>query len=130
MRHVVPVDFGKFPAGFHSERLATPQTGMDSCIAICSRVPAGHHGPKLHTHPADQFYYVMSGEGEISVGPTTVTTATNVEKAMVRKGDSIPIRYNEVHAVRNTGTEPLEFMIVGIGHNANRNVETADVPSD
>jgi mannose-6-phosphate isomerase-like protein (cupin superfamily) len=68
MRHVVPVDFGKFPAGFHSERLATPQTGMDSCIAICSRVPPGHHGPKLHTHPADQFYYVMSGEMNLQLG--------------------------------------------------------------
>jgi mannose-6-phosphate isomerase-like protein (cupin superfamily) len=73
MRHVVPVDFAKFPSGFHSERLATPQTGMDSCIAICSRVPPGHHGPKLHTHPADQFYYVMSGEMNLQLGTDTFT---------------------------------------------------------
>jgi mannose-6-phosphate isomerase-like protein (cupin superfamily) len=79
MQHVIPVDFAKFPQGFHSELLASPKSGVDSCYVICSRVEPGASGPKLHTHPADQFYYVMSGTmrvqlgtEEFSVGPDTL----------------------------------------------------------
>jgi quercetin dioxygenase-like cupin family protein len=79
MQHIVPVDFAKFPKGWHSEILASPKTGVDSCYVICSRVEPGAGGPKLHTHPADQFYFVMSGTmllqlgtDEFSVGSDTL----------------------------------------------------------
>jgi hypothetical protein len=53
MQHVIPVDFAKFPQGFHSEILASPKSGVDSCYIICSRVEPGAGGPKLHAHPAE-----------------------------------------------------------------------------
>lgn len=68
MQHVIPVDFAKFPNGFHSEILAGPRTGVDGCYLICSRVEPGASGPKLHTHPADQFYYVLSGTTHVQLG--------------------------------------------------------------
>ena len=81
MRHIIPVDFSKFPSGWHSEILASPQTGIDSCYVICSRVEPGGSGPRLHTHPADQFYFVISGSmrvqlgtEEFSVGPDTLVS--------------------------------------------------------
>jgi mannose-6-phosphate isomerase-like protein (cupin superfamily) len=79
MRHVIPVEFEKFPQGWHSEILASPKSGIDSCYVICSRVEPGTAGPKLHTHPADQFYFIISGTmrmqlgtDEFSVGPDTL----------------------------------------------------------
>lgn len=81
MQHVIPVDFSKFPSGWHSEILASPNTGIDSCYVICSRVEPGGSGPKLHTHPADQFYFVISGTmrvqlgtEEFSIGPDTLVS--------------------------------------------------------
>jgi mannose-6-phosphate isomerase-like protein (cupin superfamily) len=68
MQHVVPVDFNKFPRGWHSEILASPETGVDSCYIICSRVEPGASGPKLHTHPADQFYFIISGTMKVQLG--------------------------------------------------------------
>jgi mannose-6-phosphate isomerase-like protein (cupin superfamily) len=68
MQHIVPVDFAKFPRGWHSEILASPKTGVDSCYVICSRVEPGAAGPKLHTHPADQFYFIISGTMKVQLG--------------------------------------------------------------
>jgi mannose-6-phosphate isomerase-like protein (cupin superfamily) len=79
MRHVIPVDFSKFPRGWPSEVLASPKTSLDSCYVICSRAEPGAGGPKLHTHPADQFYFIISGTmrvqlgtDEFSLGPDTL----------------------------------------------------------
>ena len=79
MQHVISVNFENFQRGWHSEILAGPKSGIDSCYVICSRVEPGAGGPKLHTHPADQFYYIMSGTmrvqlgtEEFSVGPDTL----------------------------------------------------------
>ncbi len=68
MQHIIPVDFSKFPRGWHSEILASPKTGVDSCYVICSRVEPGAAGPKLHTHPADQFYFIISGTMRVQLG--------------------------------------------------------------
>ena len=51
------------------------------------------------------FYYVMSGEGSATVG---------TETASIKAGDAIPIRVGEMKAFENTGTAPLEFLVVGI----------------
>jgi len=73
VQHVVQVDLTTFPEGFHSRRLATSATGIDSCMVLYSRVPPGHHGPKLHTHPVDQIYFVLDGSLEIQVGNKKMT---------------------------------------------------------
>jgi mannose-6-phosphate isomerase-like protein (cupin superfamily) len=60
----------------------------------------------LHHHPGiEEIYYVLSGEGQAQV---------NDETAAIRKGDAVPVLLNETHAFRNTGSQDLEFMIVGI----------------
>jgi mannose-6-phosphate isomerase-like protein (cupin superfamily) len=51
------------------------------------------------------FYYVMQGEGTATVGAETVT---------IKTGDAIPLRVGETKAFENTGTAPLEFLVVGI----------------
>src|SRR5262245_29410272 len=51
------------------------------------------------------FYYVMNGEGNAMVG---------AETAPIKAGDAIPLRVGEMKAFENTGTAPLEFLVVGI----------------
>ena len=51
------------------------------------------------------FYYVMAGSG---------TATVNGETAPIKAGDAVPINLNDSKGFENTGTEPLEFMIVGI----------------
>jgi mannose-6-phosphate isomerase-like protein (cupin superfamily) len=50
-------------------------------------------------------YYVIGGKGTVSLG---------AEKAAIGAGDTIPVRLNESRALANTGSESLEFLIVGV----------------
>jgi len=52
-----------------------------------------------------EFYYVMSGAGTARVGR---------ESAAIQKGDAVPVQLNEQHSFENTGSEPLEFLVVGV----------------
>jgi mannose-6-phosphate isomerase-like protein (cupin superfamily) len=52
-----------------------------------------------------EVYYVISGEGTITVGS---------EKAKIGKDDVIPVKLNEARSIQNTGTAPMEFLIVGV----------------
>ena len=79
-------------------------------------------GPHLHREVAE-FYYVMNGQGVVTVA----AESSGSEVAPVRPGDAIPILLSEVHSVENTGTEPLEFMIVGVSRDSNRRVDSVDV---
>ena len=76
VRHV---DVATFPNEFHGEIIAGPNSGAESCYLIYTRVPPGVHGPALHTHSVDQFYFVLSGtmnvqlgEDKFVVGPETL----------------------------------------------------------
>ena len=83
--------------------------------------PGTFTNPHLHTG-VEEFYYVIAGEGEITVGGET---------APILNGSAVPILLHEVHAVRNTGTEPLELLIVGVAMDLSKNLETinlADTP--
>jgi mannose-6-phosphate isomerase-like protein (cupin superfamily) len=60
----------------------------------------------LHRHPGiEEIYYVLNGEGQAQV---------NDETAAIHKGDGVPVLLNEAHSFKNTGSQDLEFMIVGI----------------
>ena len=98
MRHIIPVDFSTFPEGFHSRRLVGPKTesGIESCSVICSRVPPGCGGPALHTHPVDQFYYVISGMTNVQIG---------TETAVVGPDTLIFFPADTPHCNWNTGSE-------------------------
>jgi mannose-6-phosphate isomerase-like protein (cupin superfamily) len=69
VEYVRNVDYSAFPAdAFHSHFMAT----LESCIAICSRVPPRLTGPALHVHPADQLYYVLRGRLKVQLGSAEV----------------------------------------------------------
>jgi len=50
-------------------------------------------------------YYVISGEGTVTLGS---------EKAQIHSGDVIPVRLKEARGLINTGSAPLEFLVVGV----------------
>ncbi len=52
-----------------------------------------------------EVYYVMAGNGTATIG---------AETAAIRTGDVIPVRLNERKSFANSGSGPLEFMIIGI----------------
>ena len=84
--------------------------------------PSTSTGPHPHREVAE-FYYVISGQGAVTVA----AEGSNAEIAPIRAGDAIPIQLNEVHSFENTGSEPLEFMIVGVSRDSNRRVDSVDV---
>jgi mannose-6-phosphate isomerase-like protein (cupin superfamily) len=68
-------------------------------------LPAGTSiGRHRHTG-VEEFYYVMTGDGAAQI---------NNETAAIRKGDAVPVLFNDVHSFENTGSGELELMIVGI----------------
>ena len=84
--------------------------------------PSTSTGPHLHRELAE-FYYVMSGQGAVTVS----AEGSGSEVAPIQAGDAIPIQLNEVHSFENTGSEPLEFMIVGVSRDTNRRIDSVDV---
>ncbi len=81
-------------------------------------LPAGA-SQGLHRHTGvEEFYYVIAGNGTMRV---------NGESAAVQKDDAIPIHLDEAHGIENTGSEPLELLIVGIATSMEKNLETIDV---
>jgi mannose-6-phosphate isomerase-like protein (cupin superfamily) len=79
-------------------------------------------GPHVH-HEQAEFHYVMNGTG-------TVTSAMRgaPETAPIKTGDAIPIQLNEIHSFANTGSEPLELMIVGVSRDSNKRIDDTDMP--
>jgi mannose-6-phosphate isomerase-like protein (cupin superfamily) len=65
------------------------------------------------------FYYVMRGQGSATVGQET---------AAIKAGDAIPIRVGETKAFENTGSEPLEFLVVGIARDMNKKHDMLATP--
>lgn len=68
MRWIIRNPEAQFPETFKSLWLNGPEHGVDSCNCLISRCPPGHKGPRLHTHPVDQFYFVLSGETTVQIG--------------------------------------------------------------
>lgn len=78
--------------------------------------PGASIGLHLHREVAE-FYYVMSGAG---------TAVVAKETASIHTGDAIPIQLNEAHSFENNGTQPLEFLIVGISRDNTRRVDSVN----
>ena len=79
----------------------------------------------MHRHNAiAEWHYVMSGEGSISAG------SGGRESAPIGKGDAIEIHLDEIHALVNTGSEPLELMIVGVARDMTKDLDTDLVSPD
>jgi mannose-6-phosphate isomerase-like protein (cupin superfamily) len=84
--------------------------------------PGTSTGPHFHREQAE-FYYVMKGQGTAVVSVPRGSS----ESAAIREGDAIPILLNEVHSFENSGSEPLELMIVGVSRDSTKRVDTVDV---
>ena len=71
-------------------------------------VPAGASTPELPHDGVAEAYYVIGGEGRISV--TGIESGT----AAVRAGDAIPVRIGETSRFTTAGSAPLELFVMGV----------------
>ncbi len=84
--------------------------------------PGASIGPHRHTEVAE-VYYVMTGQGTVKVSGQGMREET----ADIHSGDAIPVQLNEVHSFENTGSEPLELMVIGVASSKNKAVDSIDV---
>jgi mannose-6-phosphate isomerase-like protein (cupin superfamily) len=71
-------------------------------------VPSGAMMPEVPHDGFGEAYYVLGGEGTISV------TGRDAGTASVRTGDAIPVRVGESTLFTNTGSAPLELFVMGV----------------
>ncbi len=83
--------------------------------------PNASTGPHLHREVAE-FYYVMSGEGKVTIS----AQGSGTETAGIRVGDAIPIQLNDVHSFENNSRETLEMMVVGVSRDNEKRVDVVD----
>ncbi|MFL6446736.1 MAG: cupin domain-containing protein [Bryobacteraceae bacterium] len=85
--------------------------------------PNASVGPHLH-HEQAEFYYVMSGTGTVK----TSNMRGEPETAAIKTGDAIPIQLNEINSFENSGSEPLEFLIVGVSRDSTKRIDDVNMP--
>jgi mannose-6-phosphate isomerase-like protein (cupin superfamily) len=71
-------------------------------------VPPGATTPELAHESVAEAYYVLGGEGTISIAGGESGTAG------VRAGDAIPVRLGETTRFTSTGAAPLELFVMGV----------------
>jgi mannose-6-phosphate isomerase-like protein (cupin superfamily) len=69
-------------------------------------VPPGATTAELAHDSVGEAYYVLAGQGTLSVKGAAGS-------APVRAGDAIPIKIGETTQFANTGTSPLELFVMG-----------------
>ena len=88
-------------------------------LVLPPKTSAGSH---LHREVAE-FYYVIRGQGAVTVS----AEGGSSEVAPIQTGDAIPIQLNEAHSFENTGSEPLEFMIVGVSRDGTKRIDSVEL---
>jgi len=71
-------------------------------------VPPGASTPDLPHDGLAEAYYVLGGEGILTVAGGASATAA------VRAGDAIPVRIGETTRFTSTGAGPLELFVMGV----------------
>ena len=83
--------------------------------------PGTSISPHRHTQVAEVFY-VMKGRGVVKI-----SERTREETAAIQSGDAICVQLNEVHSFENSGSEPLEFMVIGVANSRSKTGDSIDV---
>jgi mannose-6-phosphate isomerase-like protein (cupin superfamily) len=85
-------------------------------------VPPGTTTAELAHETIGEAYYVLGGEGTISVKGATSGTAP------VRTGDAIPVRVGESTQFTNTGSAPLELFVMGVARDMTAKTQLLTAP--
>ena len=91
-------------AVFHPEKMGKADLAATEHLfaGLNAFEPGQQH--KLHTHASqDKLYFVVEGEGDVTVGAQT---------ARIRAGDLVAARAGEEHALANPGPRRLVVMVV------------------
>ncbi len=73
--------------------------------------------PSVQLAGLSEAFYVMSGDGTVTVNGETVA---------IKKGDAIPVEVNQAHSFKG-GSAPLELMVIGVARDmATKNAFAAD----
>ena len=94
------------PAGVTSRRLFAP-TVFRSAWAYVDHllIAPGASTPENAHESLGEAYYVLAGSGTVKVGPET---------APLRRWNAIPVMVGELSSFTNTGSEPLELLVVAV----------------
>lgn len=88
--------------------------------------PGDSIGAHMHTR-VTEIFYVMNGEGEAKLAGWRKGRRLEEETAAIRSGDAIPVELMEIHSFENTGSQQLEFMVVGISSGEDKVIDTIEV---
>jgi mannose-6-phosphate isomerase-like protein (cupin superfamily) len=120
LRNVPAMNGGKGTVQYRRALAPSVFAGPWAYVDHAVLAPGSSIGSHSHRGVAE-FYYVMAGSGTV-----TVSTRGQNETAPIRKGDAIPIQLSEAHSFENNGTEPLEFLIVGVARDLRKEVDAID----
>jgi mannose-6-phosphate isomerase-like protein (cupin superfamily) len=97
------------PSAVFSRRVAGPAMFSTTWSYIDHvLVPPGASTPERPQVRLAEAYYVLGGDGTISVAGVESGTA------VVRAGDAIPVRIGEATRFTSTGSAPLELFVIGV----------------
>jgi mannose-6-phosphate isomerase-like protein (cupin superfamily) len=94
------------PSGTMSRRALAPTVFASAWTYVDHMLVAPGATTPVQTHESvGEAYYVLAGSGTVTIG---------AETAPVVKWDAIPVRLDETSTFTNTGSEPLELLVVGV----------------